>query len=288
MSSIFDIDSSGNKSKVKVSAEGALFQAVSKGRIDLVRVILAASMDSERLNLHFAVNGFNSAHVAARKGKTEILSILLEYDPSLINTRTRDAKSLHMIAAYENHIESLQLICQQIGQSCDEDINGKAFLQYVDNIGNTVLHYSVWGGSLSCTKYLVETCGANVQEKNNEGMSPLQLACAGNHTEIVAYLLSLSHNDGQNLSTDLSSAGLNSIHRAAQYGSLEAIKMLTSKSSNLDIDINTKSLNGTTALHLATKDGNFDVLKYLIESCNADIDIENDFGLTAAHLCCTG
>jgi ankyrin repeat protein len=45
-----------------------------------------------------------------------------------------------------------------------------------------------------------------------------------------------------------------------------------------DIDIDNKNKNGETALHLAAKSGDVELLKYLILKCNADINIKNNLG----------
>lgn len=123
---------------------------------------------------------FNSLHIAAKKGFTEVATELLKHSSEIYNSKTAgEGKTALMIAAFEGHIEVVKLLAPT---SIDD----------VDTAGNSCLHYSAWGGRLDVTKYLIETCGIACKKcLNNEGLSPLQFAAAGNHVDILEYLTSL-------------------------------------------------------------------------------------------------
>ena len=65
--------------------------------------------------------------------------------------------------------------------------------------------------------------------KNEEGLSAIQFATAGKHTEIVQYLAALS---GGSLLRESSDSGFNSLHRAAIYNSLPTMKLILSALSS--------------------------------------------------------
>jgi ankyrin repeat protein len=44
---------------------------------------------------------------------------------------------------------------------------------------------------LQLAKYMVEKCGANVLAMNNDGKTPLQIACDKGHKEMVVYFIGL-------------------------------------------------------------------------------------------------
>lgn len=71
--------------------------------------------------------------------------------------------------------------------------------------------------------------------------------------------------------------GLNVLHWAADRGDLEIVMHLV---KNINIDINTKDMDGQTALHYASSCGHEEVLKFLLES-GADLSIKNCDGHTA-------
>jgi len=48
--------------------------------------------------------------------------------------------------------------------------------------------------------------------------------------------------------------------------------------------VDSQTDEGFTALHFATYHGNFTLIKFLIETCNADIKKKNKFGSTVMHV----
>ena len=63
--------------------------------------------------------------------------------------------------------------------------------------------------------------GANVNEKNNYGNTPLHYACIHNHLEIVKELI--IHNANVN---EKNNNGYTALHKASQWGKLEIVKEL--------------------------------------------------------------
>jgi ankyrin repeat protein len=313
MASIFDFDGGFNRSSPQstppVPLERTVFNAACRRDLRAVEKILRES--ATKLNLHMSVNGFNCAHISARKGCTEILAAFLNYDETLIASTTEDNnRTLHMLAAFDDQIDTLKYLCNFSISRTQNDPKGngsfKNIHEQLDAIGNSLLHYSVWGGSLRCTTYLIESCGFNCNCLNHDKLTPLQMASAGNYHEIVSYLLPRStntaaHGDMDSVATltanveeeEVSIGGLNSLHRAAIYGSLDVIKLLISSSSSsnpsmLHFNVDAPTLNGTTALHLAAKHGHWDTAAYLVDHGHAAVDQSNHFGLTALHFACIG
>lgn len=285
----------------KVSPHALLFKAVSKGQISSIESLLKAhpvhadqrkdesgqeNLQNDQLDLHFLVHGFNCAHVAARKGRRDILALLLAYDPSLLHSLTEDKRSLFMISAFEDQLETLQYLCKEAVKHSDpmNASMGLHDLSLEDHRGNTALHYSVWGQSLRCTQYLVESANLDFKKKNHDNLTPLQLAAAGNNPAIASYLLSRASSEGDRAEDDISITGMTSLHRAAMYNSLGVMKLLTDSSTHFDI--NAKTENGNTALHLAAMHGHYDCLVHLIDVCHAEVDPVNHFGLTPLHFAC--
>lgn len=279
----------------KTTVEYSLFLAASRGKLETVREILNANAT---IDVSVKTNGFSPVQIAARKGHSDIVRLLVHTFPTLtLASRTENGRTLPMIAAYEGHTAVLQVIHEL--RICNENDER-------DILGNTSVHYAAWGGHLPCVQYLIEVCGSSPNTKNHEGILPMQFASAGNHTEIVKYMMDLSIKpnttatnsavqsssndrvqDCNVLSGDESNSGVTSIHRAASYNALDTLKLIVSSSAT-PIDIDQQTADGSTALHLAAKHGYTDLAQYLMDECGAKVDIANGYGLTALHFACIG
>lgn len=106
-----------------------------------------------------------------------------------------------------------------------------------------------------------------INKRNNEGYSPLILACYHGNEEVVKFLVDK----------------VKDINQTSQYGS--ALMAAVIKGNNkiiehlLDRNANTNIIdkNGTTAMHYAVMFRNYDALKLLMQA-NADIKIKDNSG----------
>lgn len=250
----------------------SFFRAASRGDTGYVDLLLAeGTVDYTTL-----VNGFNALHSAAKKGHAGVVRSLITHDRSLQTSQTEnDLKTAGMIACYEGRFEIVRILV--------DDVSSGAY-SVKDAKGNNILHYAAWGGHLDITKYLIETIRMDINIENNDGMTCMQMAAAGNHDLVVEYLCFLM--DPTTELQQKSSCGFNAIHRAALYGSLETLRVLVTKLGSCDIDAGAK--NGSTALHLACQHGRLPAALYLLDECGANINATNEWNLTPLHFACTG
>jgi ankyrin repeat protein len=117
--------------------------------------------------------------------------------------------------------------------------------------GATSLIMSCKNGYLDVVEYLVDGCGANIEQtglvnfegENIEGAPPLWCASAAGHLKIVKYLVSKGAN------------------------------------------VNSTTKSNSTALRAACFDGHFEIVKYLVEN-HADIEVANRHGHTCLMIAC--
>jgi uncharacterized protein len=118
------------------------------------------------------------------------------------------------------------------------------------------------------------TAGAGVNEPDSDGDTPLMLAAAQGHTDIIVALLRKGadaslHND----------QGETALHQAAHGGHLGVIEALLATGAHVDARDN----GGSTPLMCATFGGHANVAMALLAS-GADIEIENFHGYGACDL----
>jgi len=69
-------------------------------------------------------------------------------------------------------------------------------------------------------------------------------------------------------------------HIAAKYGSLDSLKALLGRTIFIE-ELLKKDCKGDTPLHVAAKNGNYEVLEFFITACTrCFMELQNDFGFT--------
>lgn len=277
------------------SLEKNLFMASSKGQLGRVSAILRSS---DNIDLFAKVNGLTSLHSAAKKGFADVCQALLSYPKEsadvsrLVLTRTEgEAKTALMLAAFHGQLETVRVLVSSTNtHSPLTDIVGA-----IDEKGNTCIHYAAWGGHIECVQYFGDLLGAQALDvQNDEGLTPLQLATAGDFHSIVAYITQktqdcamLSGDDPSvsNTCGEVSSSGMTALHRAASHGAYDTANYMLQLSR---MSVNQQANNGNTALHYAAQHGHKAIVQLLIQQPSVDVSISNEYGLSPFHYACLG
>jgi ankyrin repeat protein len=120
-----------------------------------------------------------------------------------------------------------------------------ADLEFTARYGFRTLHSSVGEGQTEAVKFLVETCGANTEVTDNIGRRPLHFAA----------------------DRDLGAKGA------------VLVEVLAANGANLEA----RDYLGDTALHVAVRKGNSEVVRALLEA-GADVVATNDKGITSLQM----
>ncbi|EAY16383.1 ankyrin repeat protein, putative [Trichomonas vaginalis G3] len=157
---------------------------------------------------------------------------------------------------------------------CEKFKNLESFFVYFDQTSdvNKCLINSVIFNIQSLCEYFLSH-GANINEKDNGGLTALHIAVDSNQLEIVEFLLS----HGANID-EKDNDGLTALHIAVKSNQLKIVEFLLSHGAN----INEKDYLGKTALHIAVKSNQLKIVEFLL-SHGANIDEKNNDGLTALH-----
>ncbi|MGH0149070.1 UNVERIFIED_CONTAM: hypothetical protein FKN15_056427 [Acipenser sinensis] len=119
--------------------------------------------------------GRTPLHLAAYKGHTEVVRILLKAGCDLDIQDDSEQTALHRAAVVGN----TDVISALLQEGCALDRQ--------DKDGNTALHEVSWHGFSQSVKLLVKS-GANIQAKNKAGQTPLDLAREQNSPEVALLL----------------------------------------------------------------------------------------------------
>ena len=162
---------------------------------------------------------------------------------------------------------------------------------------NTPLHFAVKANNLEMTTYLVETYGANVDARNDNGETPLYWATANGSEEIANILLLNGANVHERYKPSywpsfiwgirpnrLIAAPITdkyvAIQKAIETGDLEGIQDWL-ETDNLDINHTYKAQE--TMLHIAVKNKQYAIVKYLVEEQKANVNTKTYKNDTPLH-----
>ncbi|OHS93709.1 hypothetical protein TRFO_40017 [Tritrichomonas foetus] len=239
----------------------------------------------------------SALQLAAKRGFTEIVKILLENEKTDINfIRMTNNETALMIAAQNDKYEVVKILLE----------NEKIDVNIENYNGQNALHYAILGNSLESVKQLIFSSTIDINKKDKNGLTPFVLAAEKPEClEIVKFFCSLlntneiSGNYGmiQNNEIDFQTKDNFGVFSFVFY---QTALLVASRNCNLEMmkvlldskkfDINDKDNKGvllksfyTAPIHHASAIGNLEALKFLSNYENVNCEIQDDFGWTPLH-----
>uniref|UniRef100_K7FN42 Uncharacterized protein n=1 Tax=Pelodiscus sinensis TaxID=13735 RepID=K7FN42_PELSI len=285
----------------RLSLETPLHYCARVGNSDILLEMLkhmSTSQMQQTINKQ-AKNGWSPLLVAAERGHTAIVKILLQHHARVDVFDEHGKAALHL-AAENGH-----------DQIADVLLWHKAFVNAKTKLGLTPLHLSAQNGYNHLVKRLVEThlasidamtltkrtplhlaaltgqldvctsllsMNADVNATDIHGQTPLHLAAENDHSEVVQFFL--KHRP--ELVTSANVEGSTCAHLAASKGSVAVIKELL-KFNKVGATTARNKTNNSTPLHLAAAGGHCEVVTVLLQTGASAVE-EDGEGMTAIHL----
>ena len=273
-----------------------LHEAAAGSNIIFAQFIIKSGIDLKMKN----TIGWTAMHFACRYGQIEMVQLLMPaFDAT---SRTSQGLTIFHLAARNSDPQVAKLILDTFKF---EDIR--------DDFGWTMLHRAVAYGPKETIEFLIGSrhkLGINIEEQANDGSTILHLAFHYRHKEIVDLVCKGleeinseinfdTRNQSQttplhfacmNKTSDvairllkifpdkinvLSNSNLHVLHLACQFGNLELLKYIF-ENPDLDIDFNVVDLRGNTPFHIACYYGQVEVVKFMLDNSiekGVDIDI---------------
>ena len=150
-------------------------------------------------------------------------------------------------------------------------IEAGADIEQRNGEGSTPLTLAAGHGLVEAVRMLLKA-GADIDRANGSGATPLMHASYQGHSKAVQALIDA----GASLS---SRASMTALHLASKHGQLEVMQLLLASGAEVDA----ATARGTTPLQLAARQGELDACMLLLEA-GATVDLADGQGLTALHV----
>ena len=249
----------------------ALHFASGKDHLEIVQYLIEnCNLDREAKTN----NGWTALHFACSNGHLEIVKYLIEKCHVDTEGKTNNGMTALHFASGEGRLESVQYLIE----TCRVDKEAK------NKDGWTALHYASTNGHLDTVIYLIETCHLDPEVKDNKGRSAFDIATTYNNGAVVQYLWKVTPASPKQKEESPTSKPptptVKDYLQAAKDGELGKVK----ECINSDIDKEAKDIYGWTALHWASYYGEWNIVKYLIETCRVNKEAKNNIGQSASDI----
>jgi len=233
----------------------SIHAAARVGHIEAVKQHLTAGTD---VNAKGGVRGETPLHSAAGKGHKEVAELLIANGAN-VNAKDRGGFMPLDEAIINENTEIVDLLRKHDGKSGAEDSiqvaasvgNIEAVKQHLatgadvnakDDWGMTPLHSAAAYGGKEVTELLIAN-GADVNVADMSSMTPLHFAVVFNHKEIVELLIA----NGADVNAKGGDVGLTPLHFATFNGHKEIAELLLANGA----DVNANDIGGGTPLDYA-------------------------------------
>lgn len=222
---------------------------VTCAMVETLRVLLDEdNMDTLFLGIDNPVNSrtrdrdYTPMHMVSAYGMTEFVVLLRDHGAQ-IHAKTSDGMTPLHFAAFHGHLKTVQTL-----MSLGADVTCP------DNDGETPLHSAIRGGHLDVIDYFLEYAPLGIHLKPDDGRTALHLAVAMRNLDLVRFLL--------NRATPVDEAshqGVTPLGTAVLMNLPDIAQVL------LDHGACMTPVSGISPLHLAAKEGRYDIMQLFLK-----------------------
>eukprot|EP00268_Persea_americana_P048666 TRINITY_DN5161_c0_g1_i9.p1 TRINITY_DN5161_c0_g1~~TRINITY_DN5161_c0_g1_i9.p1 ORF type:complete len:439 (+),score=40.31 TRINITY_DN5161_c0_g1_i9:312-1628(+) len=152
--------------KLNSRGQSLLHPAAERGNVDVVKEILRADADADAC-LYRDLDGMIPLHVAAIKGKLEVLHVLVNANIKTAFVSTDSGEPILHLCAKNNQFKALEMLVNRV---MDDD-----FVMLKDSDDNNILHLLSARNQTQVMKFLVKNTKVDVNAVNKDGLTPLDV-----------------------------------------------------------------------------------------------------------------
>ena len=207
--------------------------------------------------------GRTALHYVVANGHKELFEFFISKGSDIYRKTKENTNCLH-IAASGGHVD----ICKEILRTYEFDINA------ANDNGWTALHCGLHNGNFELFQLLIEN-KSDIYSTSKDNTNCLHIAALGGHIDICKEIL-------RTYEFDINAAndnGWTALHYGLCNGNFELFQLLIENKS----DIYSTSKDNTNCLHIAVSEGHIDICKEILKTYKIDINAANNNGWTALH-----
>ncbi|XP_072269322.1 uncharacterized protein [Pyxicephalus adspersus] len=230
---------------------------------------IGASRIQQTMNKQ-AKNGWSPLLVAAEKGHTSVVKILLQ-NHARVDVFDEHGKAALHLACENGHDKMADILLWH-----------KAFVNAKTKLGLTPLHLCGQNGFNHLVKLLVETHLASIDAMSLTKRTPLHLAARNGQLDVCNSLLNMKADVN---ATDIH--GQTALHLAAENDHSEVVKLFLKHRPEL---VTSANMDGSTCAHIAAAKGSVAVIKELLKFNNSGVTTARNktHDSTPLHLAAAG
>lgn len=270
-------------------ADTPLHLAVNRGNVDNIIMLL-----NNGANVNFDDQyGGTPLHSATSQGRADIVKLLLEKRGNPNSQNDQGDTPLHLSVRDENRTDIFEMLVEKGAELSLSNRIGLTPLHYVafkgrldmvktrlerdvcEKIGHSLLFCAVIGGHADFIRGLLEK-GANINDSDENGVTPLHCAVIKENVDFTALLLEKGARvNAQDI------RGNAPLHIAVHKLCTTLVKLLL----DWKADVNCGDKNGVLPLHIGAYKGDINIVDLLLNK-NGDINAQDALqGNTALHVC---
>ena len=213
--------------------------------------------------------GNTPIHLCILYGNLDLLEIFVDVAmtipyQNLINIKNQKQLTPLLVACYLEEVEVCEFLLEANADLAQTDIYGCNAIHIACNKRNINLLKTL-------IKYVDKNCNYGVVNSiNHDGLAPVHLAVMNQSVELVQELLYLKY---LKINIQDKRAGYTALHHACGKQNLYQIANLLVRNESIDVDV--RSYNGCTPLHVAIANKNY-LITCLLLNKGAKLDIQSD------------
>ena len=267
--------------------------------LDIIKFLLNRRCDTTMQNkggqtpqiIPLSDNGDLLLHVACHWGDVDIVRYLVSEQHCDVNVQNKNGDSPLHIACHYKGFDIIKFLLQQRCNTSFHNQRGQSPQTIpLNEDGDLLLHMACQWGDVDIVSYLVceQHCDVNVRNKN--GDSPLQIACCLKALDIIKFFLqqrcdtSIVNKNGKSPQTiPLNENGDLLLHIACQWGDVDIVRYLMYEQH---CDVNIQNKKGYSPLHTAISSCTASTALCLLQHIECNCILPDSDGNTPLHLAC--